>query len=142
MLNALVDDGLTNDCVSELAVVSVTEGFDPEVLPLISGVVKVVDSGELNVEDSENMGSMLVVMDVSSGNDSEVASLADTVEALRYGAPVVKLLPEVEAVVGGASEEATELSEDTRKDSEAEIEEPRDGDFTSPVDVRGASEVV
>lgn len=128
MLNILVVEGPTDGCDSELGVVSVPEGFDPEVLLLISGFMNAVDSGEMDVEELENLNLVLVVMNVSADDDSEVAPLADTVEALSDG--------------GGASEEATEFSDDTTKDPEAEIEEPRDGDFTSSVDVRGSSEVI
>lgn len=130
------------DVGSERELVSVPEGFDPEVLPLISGSVNADDSGEIDVEELENLGLVLVVMNVSADDDSEVEPLADTVDALSDGVDVVKLLPEVMAVVGSASEEAIEFSEDTAKDPGAEIEEPRDDDLTLSVDVRGPSEVV
>lgn len=127
---------------SERELVSVPEGFESEVLPLISGSVNADDSGEIDVEELENLGLVLVVMNVSADDDSEVAPLADTVDALSDGVDVVKLLSEVMAVVGSASEEAIEFSEDTTKDPEAEIEEPRDDDITPSVDVRGPPEVV
>lgn len=59
------------------------------------------------MEELENRGLMLVVMGVSADEESEVAPVADTVEASSDGVDAVKLLPEVMDVAGGASEEAT-----------------------------------
>lgn len=75
-------------------------------LLLISGFVNSVDSGDVDVEELENMNLVLVVMDVSADEESEVAPVADTVEALSDDVDVAKLFPEVLDVAGGVSEEA------------------------------------
>lgn len=93
MLNTLVVEGPTDDCTSVL-------------LLLISGFVTSVDSGDVDVEELENMNLVLVVMDISADEESEVAPVADTVEALSDDVDVVKLFPEVMDVSGGVLEEA------------------------------------
>lgn len=114
MLDILVIEGSRDDCVSELVEVLslvgpsepvvIPEGFVTEVLLLMSGSVKAVDSADVNVEDSENVGSVLIVVDGSADGVWEAESVSDVVEVISDDKTVVRLPPGVAVVVGGASE--------------------------------------
>ena len=155
MLDWLVVWGSEADMGNEM-LVSISELLVDLFVDLVStGVLELLRS--LDEVDSENVCDRMLETRVTEGSskdrvsdlvvavsvcvDLEGGFVSTTEVGASEDTTDVNLVPEVVTLIGGIWEKDEDFSEDTTKDPEAEIEEPGDGDFTSSVDVLGASEV-